>query len=244
MCSECGFPSHAGHMTGCTRAFPLEEAPSGSVDEEAFFDLYKNNYGFVKSFNEGTEPHLFVIKDNNGQVVAGAAIEIQQAGELKEAYFRMKVVRPDYESKGLAQRLTQRRIETAKAAGCQTAWAMVGKELPKALRTIFKDGFTISESSTPDNTDYRVSLDLTKLETRKITIHEALSAAEVRSEDDITGEKILIPYKETTLINTALEQGYVGKQLFLPKDWLETNPHTETFLYFEKSQSTTQGSPE
>lgn len=250
ICTECGSPSHAGHTQTCPRGFPVEEALEGSDGERKFFELYRKEHGYTKPYNESIEPHLFVIQDMDKEIIAGEVVEIQQAEqdkEKKKAYFRMKVVAPSHRNKGLMERIEKVAIQAAIEAGCDEAWAVAGSGDPKAMRSLIKSGFLIlgrarkiMREKNAQEDEYYFSRDLTT-EPRAVSSVEAMNAPVVQDISDLGGETLLIPYQHETLTDAALSQGYIGKQLFLPKDWPATAELGEVFqketLYFEKIQT-------
>ena len=257
VCPACGFPPEAGHASGCVNGpskadtrlqeeFLAEEAVTDEAKEE-FFKLYGKINSMpedmlqrkIQSFNRPVEArHLFIVRDENGQIIAGAAVEVERG---KEAYFRMKVVEDSYRGKGLAAQLTQKRVESATEAGCREAYAVVGGADGSALRAIFKDGFAIraknnqeQNSQSPDEFSYRVTRDLTVPRPGNISVAEVKDVKTVESEGDISGDKLLVPWYNQELIDNALSRGYVGKQLFRSKDLTELQGLEDNVLYFER----------
>lgn len=119
VCAGCGYPSFAGHASNCPLIqkenetaveFQVEEATSDD-DRRNFFEFFHRGYGFdpeharrnaelsVKYFNRsgspfeaGAERRVFVIRDEDKNIIAGAELFIGEKEGRKEAYCGHKMV--------------------------------------------------------------------------------------------------------------------------------------------------------
>lgn len=260
-CPECGSPAGAGHTPNCSRNQtnrenePLVNAePQEAMtdkDREDFFRFYAGINQMSPTFVNGVikaqveawrspDEHLVIIKDRNSKIIAGAELEIQGHGKRKEAYLSKKVVDANYRGQGLAAKLVHKRLEIAKQVGCVEAWSLVNNENESALRTIFKDGFSIKGrakekmTSISDSETYYVNIDLQSETPKRVSIGEIKDMKVAQTLNDAENGKILIPWQNNELINEVLAEGYLGRQILMPTDFPEGQRPTENLLYFEK----------
>ncbi len=183
---------------------------------------------------------FFVIRDENGSIIAGGELRIDDHAGQKEAYGGQKFVAPELRNQNIAAMLDAKGLEVAKQAGCTQVWGVVGMNSGAALRSAFKGGIVLrgvrnEETGQEDNPDcYYVSRSLVEAAggPKTVTPADLVEAQRIRTINELQSPKaVLAPWADHALVVEILKRGYVGKWLALPKD----DPSiTEPMIYFEK----------
>ncbi len=244
-CPGCGYPSYAGHGPDCASAAdntPVVEATSDE-DRKKFFVLFNNVHGFgerasqhadfsLKYFDQmpknifgNGERRVFIIRNENDEVIAGAEMIIGEPEPgRKEAYFGGKVVDEANRGRHLGNVLVRERIKLATESGCQEAWSLIQPNNLAAMRSIHRDGFVLKGNGPKRGNRERIknvyyySRDLTKEPSAQLAIEDVERLPRANSSDQLTENRMLIPMNNADLMNHALEAGYTGAQIALPKD--------------------------
>ena len=252
-CPSCGYPAHAGHAPDCRankgekdEEFPIEQAKSeeeitrfyilrelanGNTDNE---DIQRRVWKNMKYLDRDNS-QIFLMKDK-GEIIAGAQIDIEEEGGERKAYLGNKFVNADHRGKNLASALVRKRVDVARERGCKEVYSLVSNTNFEGLRSIMKDGFSIkSTKGVPQMENvkamYYVYKNLEKNEPVKPENFDKLQVAE-NTEDLGKNNQVLIRINNPQLIEHALQNGYVGRQLVTNKEAKGIN---EPMLYLEKT---------
>jgi len=204
--------------------------------------------GKVEDYNQHPGLHYFVLKLQGG-IIGFAQFEEIRADGQKKALFHNHYISPQWQNKGLSHFLDRARIEKATTLKCSEAYTVVFPGNIGSLRSLTREGFVINDK--PNNefieradpkhffgTYFYLSRPLeerAEAETGKFDPAVLKNVKLERSFLRSKAEWILIYCWEDYLVKQALKQGYVGRQLILPKDFQEENPLiTEEAILLQK----------
>jgi len=176
----------------------------------------------------------FVIRQE-GEIVAGGQMELQESSGQTRAYLGKKFVNPDQRGQNFDAVLVKRRLDAAREAGAKLAYSLVEKTNIAALRSITKDGFDLSslehqpEMEHLKEEEYFASRDLTSNNPpSKIEMARVLGSI---GKADLSGNELLIDLNDKQAIEEAFTAGFVGKFVFKPKELPQVDRVT---MYLEK----------
>lgn len=191
---------------------------------------------FIKRDNPDSKK-IFVIKNEQGQVVAGALLVIEENEKGKVAYVGQKVVAPNSRGQNFGSELVKKRLQVASELGCKSAYCLVTENNSRALRVILRDGFLLTGySAEADEGDksWRLEKDLSTESSVETT--GSAEAAEISDESHLNLPKIQILFENKNLLRKALNLGYVGKSIVLPENFNASDSESvhQVKVYLEK----------
>jgi N-acetylglutamate synthase-like GNAT family acetyltransferase len=243
VCPNCGNPIGTGHADSCgadkiesekTGEYSVEEITSPE-DRKKYFILYLKVWGkdsellplLMEEFKDPNIHHIYAVK-RQGQVVAGAKFTVINYDNRPEAYLNKKVVRADSQGENFASQLVKIRLDKAKALGCKRAYCLIANDEDgsKAARSLFKDGFIFKKIR--KDKKYEVT-DLDHYYYAEKALDSPSPAAmendirfdtipQIRDPSELNKPQLMVAWTDSHLINIALDKGYCGIQLVLPKD--------------------------
>ena len=211
-------------------------------DRRKFFELFYKVHGetenlpenvsmqvkhfqiLAPAFLDKSERRVFVIHDQNQNVIAGAELVLGEKTGRKEAYFGRKVVDHPYRERGFGQALTKERLRVAMENDCAEAWTLVEQDNITALRSINRNNFYIvgngmkktGEAALRDS--YYMSRDLTQEPPQPLQADQIEHTSRAENSETLNNDRVLISADNPDLIHQALAKGFIGRQVIIPKD--------------------------